>query len=148
MSRRHDIVQRSDNVKDIDKLVKNKWSWKWMEAEVDNVLLDVFIRKLTEDGKALCLWCNCEIKYSSSGCKALKDHARTEKHKQHLKTRQSNYRLPCKFFDSQMYSVIFIIIMYYKSNTFLSVKFNCLSLMVRLFNIESALLVILCKWSS
>ena len=66
------FVERKDScsVKDIDKSIKHKWNWSWMEKSADDVLLDVFIRKLHKAGTSYSLWCECQINYSASGAKA------------------------------------------------------------------------------
>lgn len=89
------FVLRQDKltVKDIDKSVKNRWNWAWLERSAGDTLLDSFIRKLPAPGRAYCLWCESEINYAASGAKALTNHAASDKHNKQLETRKSNYRL-------------------------------------------------------
>ena len=78
-------------VKEIDKDVKNKFRWSWLEK---SVTVRVKIRKNTEDvierlfdyidrtdvpWKAQCLYCDDTINYGSRGCVALVEHATKRK---------------------------------------------------------------------
>ena len=65
------IVERTeeDRISSIDSIVKNRFSWKWLEKSVavkdTKVLLGEFVRKIDQPGKALCTWCNDIINYGS-----------------------------------------------------------------------------------
>ena len=92
MSRK--IIDRASTFN--DKSVKNPWSWSWLELECGGAPLSEFIRKLEEPGKAICIWCNQDIKYGGRGKVALTDHAKTANHAKVLKLRKTNYSLPGK----------------------------------------------------
>ena len=71
-------VDRKANVRDIDKDVKNKFRWVWLESKDDaGHFLSDYIRKLDLPGVAKCIICNDNIKYASSGKKSLVNHANT-----------------------------------------------------------------------
>ncbi len=80
-------------VKEIDKTVKNKWNWKWLDKVIDDVNVGDFIRKLSQCGMAFCTWCRSEINYASRGWAAIQSHHKSAKHQGHLRTRQTNFRL-------------------------------------------------------
>lgn len=94
------FVEREDKicVRDIDKSVKNKWNWSWLETSVGDIAMDAYIRKLPAPEKAYCLWCQSSINYSTSGIKALRSHASSDKHCAHISTRKSNYRLTGNYY--------------------------------------------------
>ena len=88
------------DVKVIDRGVRNKWIWAWCDKSLctgspnEHLVGDCF-RKLYEPGEAFCEWCEVTIKYGSSGCKALEQHAlKYEKHQKIFKERRTNYQLP------------------------------------------------------
>lgn len=56
------IVERGkQDVKAIDKILKNKWNWNWLERSVAGTFLDHCIRKLDTPGMAFCIWCASDI---------------------------------------------------------------------------------------
>ena len=97
-------------VKDINKDVKNKFRWSWLER---TITLTVKIGKNTEDvveklgdyiakcdvpGKAQCLYCDDTINYRSRGCVALVEHAtKGKKHAAKVALRRTNYSLGSAF---------------------------------------------------
>ncbi|KAM9424389.1 uncharacterized protein KZ484_001126 isoform 2-T2 [Pholidichthys leucotaenia] len=95
------VIERKDapRIKEIDKIVKNKFRWDWLEKEiatdvgkktVTNLFSD-FIRKVDCAGKAICTWCYDTIDYGGRGFKSLESHARSRKHVQEVKSRSTNY---------------------------------------------------------
>ena len=82
------------NLKDFEKNIKNKFNWSWLEKDVTSFIsinhklkeekyfVGDYIRKIDKPGKAICIWCDCEINYGSGGCKRLQEHASTSKHKE------------------------------------------------------------------
>ena len=66
MTERRFIERREEaEVTAIDKAVRNKWSWKWMERVVNGVNLAECIRKILRVGLAYCLQCRCDVNYRS-----------------------------------------------------------------------------------
>ena len=111
---RKDVVERFDrrDVHEIDRGLPNMWRWDWLEVEVklgpdsdSKYSLVEVIRKLEQPGKCYCLVCKKEIKYSSRGLPALRDHCEktgknnTNKHMTLMKTMKSNYRIDGSFFS-------------------------------------------------
>lgn len=81
------------SVAEIDKNVKNKFRWDWLQRTVTmkvklgkkieeiSETLEQFIKKCDLPGKAFCIYCNDVINYGSRGCVALIDHAsKVKKH--------------------------------------------------------------------
>ncbi|XP_061735326.1 uncharacterized protein LOC133538062 isoform X1 [Nerophis ophidion] len=97
------VLERKDasRVKDIDKHVKNKFRWDWMERTITDIvgkkevtiLFGDFIRKIDRPGKVLCTWCQDNIEYGSRGFKALEVHAKRQKHMKQLEARKTNISL-------------------------------------------------------
>lgn len=106
------LLSREDEsrVQEIDKDIKNKFKWKWLEKQVtisvkfhrttQNVTetLAAFVKKVDIPGKALCIYCNDLINYGSRGCIALTEHAsKVKKHVANVAIRKSNYSLGSAF---------------------------------------------------
>lgn len=101
------VLERKDasRVKEIDKHIKNKFRWDWLEREiVDTVgkkevttLFCDFIRKIDRPGKALCTWCQDTIDYGTRGFKALEAHAKRQKHVNKLEERKTNFSIAGAF---------------------------------------------------
>ena len=94
--KRKDIVERGkgpEQIRTIDKGIKNAWKWDWLEKDVDGVSLAENIRKLDRPGMAYCTVCQREINYGRRGLVALTDHCRVSKHRELIKLRKTNYRL-------------------------------------------------------
>lgn len=97
---RSDIVERTNcDVKAIDSGLKNKWRWEWLEVPVDKEKPELgklgdFVKKIRKPGLAWCQPCDKEIKYASSGTKALAGHGRCDQHIKNKKTVSSNYLIP------------------------------------------------------
>ena len=63
-------VDWSADIKAIDKGVKNKWVWEWLEEkDSEDYFLSDYVRKLDIAGMAKCIIYNETLKYGSSGKK-------------------------------------------------------------------------------
>ena len=106
---RNDFVRLKDaaTTREIDKSLKNKWSWNWLDEVVvvkDEKTKEVvseekissWVEKVKKEGIAWCRLCDVEIDYKSAGKRCLIDHARKKKHLRAKKTVKENYGLPCK----------------------------------------------------
>lgn len=88
-------------IKEIDKNVKNKFSYKWLERSVEVKLLDETVTVYLGDnfvkcdlpGQVSCNLCSKQINYGSRGAVALEDHVRSSKHLSLLKQKRSNYNI-------------------------------------------------------
>ena len=80
------FIKRGDKsaVKDIDKKVKNKWSWKWMEEVISldvpkvgpvSYKIEECFEKVDECGVAYCTWCKDKVLY---GGNEKKKHTQTD----------------------------------------------------------------------
>ena len=91
-------VDRKMNVKEIDKGVKNKFNWKWLESKDGNGdFLSSYIRKINVAGKVRCIVCGVILTYGSSGVKAIHNHCNSEAHRKSKKIRDGNQSLPAVF---------------------------------------------------
>lgn len=95
-------------VAEIDKDVKNKFKWEWLDKTVK---LDVKIGKQTQSasetlascikksdiaGKALCVYCNDLINYGFRGCIALVEHAtKVKKHAENVSNQNEQQQRGC-----------------------------------------------------
>ncbi|KAJ8287290.1 hypothetical protein GJAV_G00049850 [Gymnothorax javanicus] len=93
MAARPSFVDRSSDVKLIDKGVKNVWRWEWVERSVEGELVGKHIRKIKAPGLALCELCMKEINYSGRGWRSLQQHLFKKVHKQKAKILATNYSL-------------------------------------------------------
>ncbi|KAG1679720.1 hypothetical protein GQR58_012860 [Nymphon striatum] len=97
------IIERSEtgNVREIDKLAKNKFRWDWLERTVKvqidgktvSTTLGEFFRKVDVSGRAICILCSDLINYGNKGWKPLENHVGTKKHIAIMLTRRSNYAI-------------------------------------------------------
>lgn len=97
------VVSKAEaaSVKGIDGDIKNKFKFEWLEVEVEvkvdgkdcKVKIGDSIVKINRSGIASCEWCQKLLTYRGKGLSTLKDHLKTDKHINQLKTRQSNYSL-------------------------------------------------------
>ena len=56
-----------EDIKIIDKCVRNKFNWMWLEEkDANGDFLSDYIRKLKDPGFAWCLMCKAELNYGSS----------------------------------------------------------------------------------
>ena len=83
-------VRRDDSdIKEIDRGVKNKFNWNWLEEKDSNdMFLSEWVRKVDAAGKAICLVCNLTMKYGGEGKSAFTRHARSDDHKRVLLRRR------------------------------------------------------------
>jgi len=105
------VINRGDeaSLKEIEESVKNKFNWGWLEksiitkvnlngneSDITTYAVDC-IRKIDKPGKALCMWCECEINYGGGGWPRIKDHLGSKKHKEvYIHTKLSN--ILCSYF--------------------------------------------------
>lgn len=79
------------NTKDLEKDVKNKWRWEWLnDVDADGVKWVQWLKKPEISGVAFCEACGKTINYKSSGKKAFRIHANDANHKKNVRTIQSN----------------------------------------------------------
>ncbi|KAJ8043861.1 hypothetical protein HOLleu_11149 [Holothuria leucospilota] len=91
-------VTREANVKEIDKSVRDKWNWKWLEEkDRDGYFLSDYIRKIDRPGLARCIVCNCDLKYANGGKRDLVAHGNKKKHIKNRKVFTTNSTLPSIF---------------------------------------------------
>ena len=69
-------------VADIDKSIKHKWLWDWLDLKDSNgQYLSEYIRKLKIPGMGLCLLCNNQngkqINFGTGGANAFLRHAKS-----------------------------------------------------------------------
>ena len=63
-------------LKTLEKNVKNKFKWVWLEGKDKNeTFYSDYLRKLKEPGVAWCLACKDKINYGSSGKNAFSKHS-------------------------------------------------------------------------
>ena len=66
-------VDRTADNDTVEKGVKNRWKWKWLEEkDANGIFLSDYIRKIKKPGFARCTICMCELKYASGGKKLSK----------------------------------------------------------------------------
>jgi len=79
------------NTKDLEKHVKNKWRWEWLnEVEADGGKWGQWLKKPEISGVGFCEACGRTINYQSSGKKALRIHADDANHKKKVRTIKTN----------------------------------------------------------
>ena len=96
MSELKTVTINDPSVKDIDKTVKNKFRWSWLQEKVKldgNDLSFECFKKLTSPGHVLCTLCTDKINYASSGKKALQKHVSSPKHVKAWKFKRDNLTL-------------------------------------------------------
>jgi hypothetical protein len=94
------VVDRSADIRLIDRGINNRFSWKWLEdKDFNNDFLSDYIRKIDQPGYCICEWCSVSdrIKYANSGKKDLKQHSKSKKHKQVRNERHTIPALPAVF---------------------------------------------------
>ena len=84
-------------VKEVDKSVKNKFSYRWLEKAVTvkdlTVRLFEDIKKINVPGQAQCRLCSKQINYGSRGFVAIQDHVKSDKHLKLYKERLSCHKV-------------------------------------------------------
>ena len=71
-----EFATTTDDVREIDKTVRNKWRWDWLE----NDKMKQYLRKVKQPGQAFCTICKKTLQYQSSGKKDLKQHVTSPPH--------------------------------------------------------------------
>ena len=105
------IIERttdSHKIQSIDKDVKNKFKWEWLETSIPvsfssgskDVLMLEWIRKLDIAGKAKCLPCEKVINYGSRGKVSIVEHCKSADHGSKVKLLSENQKLPASFSGS------------------------------------------------
>ena len=68
-----DRQSQSASIKLIDKNIKNRFKWIWLEEkDCSGEYFSQYIRKIEEPGIAWCLYCKEKIKYGSGGKNTIK----------------------------------------------------------------------------
>lgn len=71
-----------DNIADLEKGIKNKFRWDWLNIEDKlNEKINFWCRKVDIPGTVYCTACNTSIKYCNEGLKSLLNHSGTAVHK-------------------------------------------------------------------
>ena len=88
------------NTKELEKGVTNKWSWGWLSEVDDNGdKWGIWLEKPNTPGVAKCGACDSNIKYGSSGKKAIKSHSRKKDHQNAVRAIRTNQvRSICWYF--------------------------------------------------
>ena len=91
------FLERNSDTKLLEKEVKNKWRWEWLD-ETDSLgqKYGEWLKKPDAMGMAFCDACGKTISYKSSGKKALRLHSEDSNHRKNLRTVKSNQ--VCAFF--------------------------------------------------
>ena len=90
-----------EHLKTLEKAVKNKFRWHWLETTVEITLkgerkatsLIEWIRKIDVPGKAKCIVCDKIISYGARGRISLTEHCKSNEHAEKLKIKADNYTL-------------------------------------------------------
>ena len=92
------FIDRNASLLDIEKTVKNKFKWIWLdERDGNNVVLSSYVRKLPQPGIAYCLHCEARLDYSKKGKSFIHRHANSSAHVKKWKAHSSNQSLPALF---------------------------------------------------
>ena len=95
-------VDRTARITEIDKGIKNRWNWKWMEEKDSNgVFLSDYVRKINKPGYARCIICHCDIRYGAGGKGDLMSHSKKKKHIENVKIKKTNSVLPSMFVSTK-----------------------------------------------
>jgi len=79
------------NTKDLEKHVKNKWRWEWLnEVEADGGKWGQWLKRPEISGVGFCEACGRTINYQSSGKKAFRIHEDDANHKKKVRTIKTN----------------------------------------------------------
>lgn len=96
-------VDRGGDVSSIDKDVKNKFRWDWLDLCVQvkssngnfrGVPISEWIIKINSPGKAKCKLCTKILSYGSKGKSALLEHCNSESHMKCARSVITNFTLP------------------------------------------------------
>ena len=94
-----EFIDRKTDITQIEKGVKNKFRWNWLEEKDSNGdFLSDYVRKLVQPGLAYCVFCNHRLDYSTKGKSFVKRlYAESEGHKKRRKCIKQNQTLPALF---------------------------------------------------
>lgn len=96
-------MDRSGDVFSVDKDVKNKFRWDWLDSCVQvkcsngnfrGVPISEWIIKINAQGKAKCTLCTKILSYGSNGKSALLEHCNSESHMKCARSVMTNFTLP------------------------------------------------------
>ena len=101
------------HLKTVEKSVKNKLRWQWLETTVEITLkgerqsipLVEWIRKIDAPGKTECIICDKIISYGARGRVSLIEHSNSNEHAEKLKLKDSNYTLGVSKANSNSYGI-------------------------------------------
>ncbi|GFS14224.1 hypothetical protein ElyMa_004902100 [Elysia marginata] len=80
------------DVKELDRSVKNRFNWAWLEEkDCNGDFLSDYIRKMPEAGVA---WCQAKIVYGSTGKKVFHVHAKNSTHGKARRATKCSQSLP------------------------------------------------------
>lgn len=89
------LVKEGTDVSDIDKTVKNKWRWAWLNEMGDNGKpFSSWCKKMKMAGVCFCVVCHKKIVYGSNGKKVLARHQSEASHKASVRSLQHTSSLP------------------------------------------------------
>lgn len=102
-----------EHLKTLEKAVKNKFRWHWLETTVEITLkgerkatsLIEWIRKIDVPGKAKCIVCDKIISYGARGRISLTEHCKSNEHAEKLKIKADNYTLGVPKANSKSYGI-------------------------------------------
>ena len=102
-----------EHLKTLEKAVKNKFRWHWLETTVEITLkgerkatsLIEWIRKIDVPGKAKCIVCDKNISYGARGRISLTEHCKSNEHAEKLKIKADNYTLGVPKANSKSYGI-------------------------------------------
>jgi len=79
------FLDKGTNVKVLEKDVKNKWRWEWLEeTDESGQKYEKWLKKPDIHGVCFCVPCGKTISYKSSGKKAVKSHSTDNMHKRNV----------------------------------------------------------------
>jgi hypothetical protein len=88
------LLKRGDSLKEIEKDVKNKFRWDWLDFEVEicgfKVKIGDSVCKRTEPGLAFCTLCSKDIKYGGRGRAVIVQHLNQKDHQKRLKAQRES----------------------------------------------------------
>lgn len=88
-------MKPGEDIKDIDKSIKNKWRWAWIEdVGSDGKPFGSWCQKLRQPGACYCTVCARKLMYGTSGKKVLSRHELDPVHKATVRALQHTSRLP------------------------------------------------------
>ena len=96
-------VDRNEDISRIDKDMKNKFRWDWLDlcvqvklsnGDCKGVPISEWIVKIDSPGKAKCMVCTKILSYGAKGKSALLEHCNSASHMKCARSVISNYTLP------------------------------------------------------